>query len=140
MQNHTRFRSPSAVCLTLITMMISSTCPCHLVCRWVAFRGVLSDGKGRGTVTDLMRRFNKCQTSALIKPGSNSVKASNDIWQNNAMLALYAGDPNSGDGCAFSKRHTDSTMIAIGGMGCGTMGAGQVGSNYVKHHVRDLPP
>ena len=54
------------------------------MCRWVAFRGVLSDGKGRGTVTDLMRRFNKCQTSALIKPGSNSVKASNDMLSTQA--------------------------------------------------------
>ena len=102
---------------------------------WVVYRGVLSDGNGRGSVKDLMNRFNKCQISALVKPGASSVKASNAIWQKHAMLALYAGDPNSGNGCAFSKRHTDSTMIAIGGMGCGTIGAGQVGSNYVKHHT-----
>ena len=49
------------------------------------------------------------------------------------MLALYAGDANSEDHCALSGGHSDSSILAIAAAGCGSMGAGQVGTNYVAH-------
>ena len=51
------------------------------------------------------------------------------------MLTFYPGDPNSEDHCALDGVHCDSTMLAIAGAGCGSMGAGQVGTNYVDAEI-----
>ncbi len=39
----------------------------------------------------------------MVLPGDARVDASNDIWRRGAMLALYAGDPNSNQACYFSN-------------------------------------
>ena len=99
---------------------------------WVSFHNVL----GGGSMAAKMASFQTCQTTAAVVPGSKQVHASSKIWRDGAMLAFYAGDPNSKDRCAFSNgQHSDSTVLAISGAGCGTMGAGQVGTNYVKAEV-----
>ncbi len=93
---------------------------------WLSYTGVLSST----TMRAQMASYSKCQTSPLVKPGDSRVKSSSAIYQQAAMLTFYAGDPNRSSHCAFSGSHSDSTMLAIGGHGCGTIGAGQWGTNY----------
>ena len=95
---------------------------------WLSYTGVLP-GK---TMAATMAAVTKCQTTPLVPPGDPRIKSSSAIYQKSAMLALYAGDPNEKGECAFTKVHSDSTMLAIGGHGCGTIGAGQWGTNYNK--------
>jgi len=93
---------------------------------WVSYTDVL----GGETFQDTMLGYNDCQTTALVSVGSPKVDASNDPYKDGGMLVFYSADPNANDHCAFSGVHSDSTMLAIGGMACGTIGAGQWGTNY----------
>ncbi len=96
---------------------------------WVSFKDVLT--AAGGTLMQLMNSVSSCQTTPLVPPGSPLVDASNAVWKAGAMLVLYSGDPNSNQFCSFSGTHNDGTNLAISGAGCGSMGAGQYGTNYV---------
>ena len=93
---------------------------------WLSYTGVLSSK----TMRAQMASFSACQTAPLVKPGDTRIKSSSALYQKAAMLAFYSGDPNYSNTCAFSKVHNDSSMLAIGGHRCGTIGAGQWGTNY----------
>jgi len=82
------------------------------------------------TMLSLLTSYTSCQTTALMEPGDPNIASSSATYASTAMLAFYTGDPNSGDRCAFDGTHNDSTMIAISGTGCGSMGLGQWGTNY----------
>ena len=85
---------------------------------------------GNVTMQANMSSYTTCQTRPLISPGDPRVRSSAAHYKSAAMLTFYAGDPNSGNRCSFNNSHNDSTTMAIGGHGCGTIGAGQVGTNY----------
>jgi hypothetical protein len=93
---------------------------------WVSYSGALP----KQTMLDLLQSFTTCQTSAYIPPGDGRIQSSSAPYHNAAMLAFFTGDPNLSNNCAFTKVHSDSTIMAIGGHGCGTIGAGQWGTNY----------
>ena len=96
--------------------------------QWVSFAGVL----GNGTFLAKVLSYVTCQTVPLIVPGSPAVHSSSAPYHAGGMLVFYSRDPNWNDNCAFTGVHSDSTMLAIGGMGCGTIGAGQWGTNYTS--------
>jgi hypothetical protein len=100
---------------------------------WISFKGVLS--APGGTLLQLMTSVSTCQTAPLVHPGSPLVDASSAIWKTGGMLVLYAGDPNSNHFCSFTGSHNDGTNLAISGAGCGSMGAGQYGTNYVPSSI-----
>jgi carbonic anhydrase/acetyltransferase-like protein (isoleucine patch superfamily) len=93
---------------------------------WVSYDAVL----GGGTIRGLMSSVSTCQTTPLVPPGDPRVDASHATLRTGAMLALFAGDPNSSQNCGFSGVHSDSATLALSGAGCGAMGAGQWGTNY----------
>ena len=95
---------------------------------WLAYKGVLP----AKTLSAMMGGVTKCQKKPLVTPGDPRVSSSSATYQKSAMLALFSGDPNNKDNCALTTVHSDSTMLAIGGHGCGTIGAGQWGTNYNK--------
>ena len=98
---------------------------------WVSYHDVL----GGGSMGTLLSSYSECQTTPLVPPGDARVHGSSAIWRDGGMLAFYPGDQNSADHCALSGGHSDSTVLAIAAAGCGSMGAGQVGTNYVAHTV-----
>ena len=83
---------------------------------WVAFEDAIGGDDGI-TMIDNMGSYSTCQTAPIVYPGSSSVSSSESNFENYAMLAFYAGDPNSYDRCAFSGVHSDSTMMAVSGAG-----------------------
>ena len=93
---------------------------------WLSFDEVL----GQGTLLNLMLSENSCQMTPLVMPGSSTIDSSSPIYAQGAMLTLYAADLNYGNICSFDGTHNDSTILAVGGMHAGSIGAGQWGTNY----------
>jgi len=93
---------------------------------FLSFDGVL----GCQSVLDHASTYSACQTDPLVEPGSPRVDSDSASYESNSVLMFFSRDGNAGGSCAFTGNHNDSSILAVSGTGCGTMGAGQWGTNY----------
>ena len=93
---------------------------------WLSYSGVIERRSFLGQV----QTYSACQQSPLVFPGDPRINSSSTSYRRGAMLAFFAADGNASNVCSFSGSHSDSTILAIGGHNCGTIGAGQWGTNY----------
>ena len=88
---------------------------------WVSYANALSTN-----VLDTLASYSTCQTTLL--PGI-TVESSVPVVQDYSQLIFYGADPNDGNRCAFNYQQdsTDSSVISMAQMGCGTGGFGHLG-------------
>ncbi|MBN2799441.1 MAG: carboxypeptidase regulatory-like domain-containing protein [Deltaproteobacteria bacterium] len=117
------FMSPGLYELRATDLMVSDASG------YAAYAGVLPP---LTTVRTAVARTTTCQVTPLVEPGDPRVEASSAIVTDGAMLTFMAGDPNNANQCPRSgvSKHSDSAVLALGGMSSGVIGLGQWGTNY----------